>query len=83
MTTKEERVALGIPNTCRLVPIWEHAEDEDGHAFWCARPGDRAGVLVNVWRAGGDSGDYLTEHGTRHPTLFAAKEEAQRRWEEP
>lgn len=51
--------------------------DEDGHPYWKGRSSLRGGGSVVVWRAGGDSGEYLTENDDRRKTLKSAKHAAQ------
>jgi len=53
--------------------VWRKAMDEDGHVFWQGQ-GPRW-VSMNIWRSGGNSGDFLVECPCpkRFKTLDAAK----------
>jgi hypothetical protein len=54
---------------------WTKMVDEDKHPFWRGRS-NKGGAVV-IWRAGGDSGEYITEGDERRKTLKGAKAVAQ------
>lgn len=56
---------------------WQRSLDEDGHPQWIAK---HDGSYSVIWRAGGNSGDYLLEDGSRYPDLTSAKKAALRKW---
>jgi hypothetical protein len=57
-----------------LLWLWEQRLDDDGHPFWKANG-------YTIWRAGGETGDFLTEQGGIHKTLAAAKAECRKHQE--
>ncbi len=56
---------------------WERSLDDDGHPQWVAK---HDGTNTVIWRAGGDTGDYLLEDGSRYPDLASAKKAAVLNW---
>lgn len=56
---------------------WQRSLDADGHPQWIAK---HDGSSTVIWRAGGNSGDYLLEDGSRYPDLVLAKKAALRKW---